>query len=86
MTAAVESVSPSMCRKTLRMLTSPENFQSRVAMVPFISTPAAATYIMRRGWTVTGSARRWMAAMAIQPERTMRVSALTKAARTPARW
>ena len=32
MTAAVESVSPSMCGKTLRMLTSPENFQSSVAM------------------------------------------------------
>ena len=32
MTAAVEMVSPSMCRKTLRMLTSPENFQSRAAM------------------------------------------------------
>ena len=47
---------------------------------------AAATYIIRRGWTMTGSAKRWMAAMAIQPARTMRVSALTKAARTPARW
>ena len=30
MTAAVESVSPSMWRKTERMLTSPENFQRRV--------------------------------------------------------
>ena len=55
MTAAVESVSPSMCRKTERMLTSPENFQSRAAMAPFMRTPAAATYIIRRGWTATGA-------------------------------
>ena len=40
MTAAVESVSPSMWRKTLRMLTSPEKRQSRVATVPFIRTPS----------------------------------------------
>ncbi len=33
MTAAVERVSPSMWRKTPRMLTSPEKRQSRVAMV-----------------------------------------------------
>jgi len=55
MTAAVESVSPSMWRKTERMLTSPENFQSRPAMAPFIRTPAAATTIIIRGWTVTGA-------------------------------
>jgi hypothetical protein len=86
MTAAVERVSPSMWRKTLRMLTSPEERQRRVAMVPFMRTPAAATYIINRGWTTTGAARRWMASMAIHAERTMRVRALTKAARTPARW
>ena len=43
MTAAVESVSPSMCRKTLRMLTSPEKRHSRAATVPFMMTPASAT-------------------------------------------
>src|SRR5579871_3203739 len=41
MTAAVERVSPSMWRKTLRMLTSPEKRQRRVATVPFMRTPAA---------------------------------------------
>ena len=49
MTAAVDSVSPSMCRKTLRMLTSREKRQRRVATVPFITTPAAATYIIILG-------------------------------------
>ena len=49
MTAAVESVSPSICSgRRLRMLTSPENFQSSVAMAPFIRTPAAATIIIIR--------------------------------------
>ena len=54
-TAAVDSVSPSMCRKTERMLTSPENFHSRPAMAPFINTPATATYIIIFGWTRNGS-------------------------------
>ena len=55
MTAAVERVSPSMCRKTVRMLTSLEEFQRSAAMAPFIRTPAAATAIMMRGWTATGA-------------------------------
>ena len=56
-------------------------------MAPFMRTPASgdvhheAGAGRRRAWL-----RRWMAVMAIQAERTMRVSALTKAARTPARW
>ena len=85
MTAAVESVSPSMCRKTVRMLTSEDDFQSIAAMAPFIRTPAAATAIMMRGWTATGATMRWMAASAIQAARKISVSALTKAASTPAR-
>ena len=86
MTAAVERVSPSMCRKTVRMLTSLEEFQRSAAMAPFMRTPAAATAIMMRGWTATGATMRWMAARVIHAARTMSVSALTKAARTPARW
>ena len=85
MTAAVERVSPSMCRKTVRMLTLPEERQRSAAMAPFIRTPAAATAIMMRGWTATGATMRWMAASAIQAARKISVSALTKAARTPAR-
>ncbi len=54
MTAAVERVSPSMWRKTERMLTSFENFQRRAAIPPFMRTPAMATYIMSLGWTCDG--------------------------------
>ena len=85
-TAAVESVSPSMCRKTLRMFTSPEKRESSVATVPFIRTPAAATIIISFGWTATGALMRWIAAMAIHADSTTRVRALTNAASTPARW
>ena len=42
------------------MLTSREVVQSRAAMTPFISTPAAATIIISRGCTCTGSLRRWI--------------------------
>ncbi len=85
MTAAVEIVSPSMCRKTLRMFTSRENFQSSPAIRPFITTPAAATIIISFGWTVIGTAKRWIAAIASHTERTIRVSAFTNPASTPAR-
>ena len=68
------------------MLTSPENFHSISAMPPFISTPAAATSIIRCGCTTTGVYSRWMAETPIHNESTIRVSALTKAASTPARW
>ena len=53
-TAAVDTVSPSMCRNTLRIFTSPENFQSSPAINPFITTPAAATHIIRCASTATG--------------------------------
>ena len=42
--------------KTLRMLTSWLTRQSMAAMRPFMSTPAAATNIMMRGWTGDGMA------------------------------
>ncbi len=48
-TAAVDRVSPSICRKTLWILTSREKRQRSVATVPFIKTPAAATYIISPG-------------------------------------
>ena len=55
-------------------------------MQPFITTPAAATIIMSFGSTATGATKRCSAAMAIHAARTASVSALTKAASTPARW
>jgi len=85
MTAAVESVSPAMWRKAERMFTSRATPQSRAAITPFMSTPAAATIIMMRGWTATGALRRWMASKPIHNEMAIRVAALMKAARTPAR-
>ncbi len=66
MTAAVESVSPAMWRKALCRLTSLLTPHKSAAMMPFISTPAAATTIMSLGWTATGAERRWMASTAIQ--------------------
>ena len=56
MTAAVESVSPAMCRKALRRLTSRATPHSRAAITPFITTPAAATIIMSWGCTADGRA------------------------------
>ena len=50
-----------------------------------VNTPAAATIIISRGCTSTGSLRRWTAAMAIQMAIRTRVSALRNAASTPAR-
>jgi hypothetical protein len=54
MTAAVESVSPAMCRKAERMFTSRATPHSSAAITPFITTPAAATIIISRGCTITG--------------------------------
>ena len=84
-TAAVESVSPAMCRKAERKFTSRATPHSSAAMTPFITTPAAATIIISRGCTTTGVERRWTASTAIQSEMTISVAALTKAASTPAR-
>jgi hypothetical protein len=84
-TAAVDNVSPSICRNTERIFTSPENFHSSPAIAPFISTPAAATYIIIVGWTVTGAYNLWIAEIPIQAASTIRVSAFTNAASTPAR-
>ena len=65
MTAAVESVSPAMCRKALRRLTSRATPHRSAAMMPFMATPAAATIIMRRGSTATGALRRCTASTAM---------------------
>ena len=70
MTAAVESVSPAMCRKALRRFTSRATPTGSAAMTPFMATPAAATIIMRRGWTATG-AERCTASTAMQSEMAM---------------
>ena len=54
-TAAVESVSPAMCRNALRRFTSCATPHSSAAITPFITTPAAATIIMILGSTATGN-------------------------------
>ncbi len=86
MTAAVESVSPAMCRNALRRFTSRATPHSSAAMAPFIATPAAATIIMILGCTATGELSLCTASTAIHSEMTISVAALMNAASTPARW
>ena len=74
-----------MCRNTLRMFTSPLNFHNSAAITPFITTPAAATAIINRGSTVTGCKNLPTADTTIHTASTIRLSAFTNPASTPAR-
>ena len=61
MTAAVDSVSPSMWRKALRMFRSLLLRHSMMEMTPLTTTPVAATPIISPGCTGTGATSRWPA-------------------------
>ena len=85
-TAAVESVSPSMWTNTECMLTSRPARHRNQAITPFISTPQAATHIMGPVCTGAGCVFIDRASIEIYTEMPTSVIAFRKAASTPALW